>query len=576
MIHRKLRGGVWVCGLAGNEIQFPNCMFDDSQSQRALLNKGNSYRNPTSVDYDHPVHQLPVEILQKIFTWVAERRLPDQDPFLQMYPEWIAVTYVCRQWRAVALNHHSLWGTITPNLSFTWLKTLMARSEPAPVDVELRVGQLFIKRMRLSVDEAIALLSDCTRMRSLRLLGPRGDVSAVLDALRVSTPVYSLALSLWEPGPPIFLSEDLFGGRAPVRQIHFTADRCIVAPRWLLRGITRFTSGEQILLLDLLDALRQMPALAHFTLQHCRAHWEDTDAPRDPLIELPHLEEFLVHSDSPRYFALLNQRLALPRGAKRRLELRSLAVSGWARWVRWFDALLPIIDAANGLQHVYLSGSAKEGTFRVWSGDVTTTHEDAEFSFEMYWYGSPTMTTMDSTTDQGITSPIFHLGGLCDILGVTKCGRTLMLEGDQTPTRVELPPFCWWKLLEKLPAVEELELSANVVKALYTAWEEVDAPTVLPALHQIHVVPANTATTIVERRPLLTPPIRRSFISRIVPSNVAKRPNSPARVVVSVPSTNVPDEKLPSSAEFPGVHDEKSLDGLIKLFQGGSGPENTV
>jgi hypothetical protein len=535
-----------------------------------LLNKGNSYRNSTSVtDYVHPIHHLPVEILQKIFTYVAEPRLPDDEPFLQVYPEWIAITYVCRHWRAIALNHHTLWGTITPNLSFTWLKVLMARSETAQVDVELRVGQQFIKRMCLSVDEAIALLSDCTRMRSLRLLGPRRDVAAVLEALRTTTPIHSLNLSLWEPGPPVFLSEDLFGGRAPVRQIHFTADRCIVAPRWLLRGITRFTSGEQILLLDLLDALRQMPALAHFTLQHCRAHWEDTDAPREPLIELPHLEDFSVHADSPRYFALLNQRLALPRGAKRRMELRTLAVAGWDRWLRWFNALLPIIEAANGLQHVYLSGGAKEGTFRVWSGDVATTYEDAEFSYEMHWYGSPMMTT----TDQGLTSPIFHLGGLCDLLGITKCGRTLTLEGDPTPTRVELPTFCWWTLLDKLPAVEELELHANVVTALYTAWEEVGAPAVLPALHQIHVVPTNSAVTAAERRPLVTPPIRKGFISRIVPSKVAKRP---AHAVVSIPSTNVPDEILPSSAQFPGLHDEKSVDGLIKLLQGGSGPLDIV
>src|SRR5258707_385770 len=160
---------------------------------------GNFRRNSTSVsDYVHPIHYLPVEILQKIFSSVAEPRLPDHDPFLQVYPEWIAITYVCRHWRAVALNHHSLWATITPNLSLTWLKVLMARSEPAQVDVELRVGQLYVKRMRLSVDDAIALLSDCTRIRSLRLLGPRRDVCAVLDALRMTTPIHSLALSLWE------------------------------------------------------------------------------------------------------------------------------------------------------------------------------------------------------------------------------------------------------------------------------------------------------------------------------------------------------------------------------------------
>ena len=443
----------------------------------------------------------------------------------------------------------------------------MARSEPALVDVELRVGQLSIKRICLSVDDAIALLSDCSRMRSLRLVGPRSDVCAVLDALRLTTPIHSLTLSLWEPGPPVFLSEDLFGGQAPIRQIHFTADRCIVAPRWLLRGITHFTSSEQIPLQVLLDALRQMPALTHFTLQYCRAHWEDTDAPREPLIEMLHLEEFSVYANSPRYFALLNRRLAIPRAARRQLELRAPGVFGWDYWVRWLDALLPVIEAANGLRHVYLFGGAKEGTFRLWSGDVATTYGDAELSFEIYWYGCPTVTTVDQ--HQHYTSPIFHLGRLCDLLGATKCGRTLMLEGDPTSTNVELPTFCWWKLLEKMPAVEELGLHANVIKALYAAWEEDGAPAVLPALQRIHVVPASTETTIEGRD--VTPPTRKSFISRILPFKVAKWPNSLARAVVTLPRTNVPDEIVSSLTEFPGLHDEKSLDGLIKLLQGGSG-----
>jgi hypothetical protein len=64
---------------------------------------------------------------------------------------------VDRHHRDVALNHHSLWGSITPNLSLTWVKALMFmnRSGTAPVDAELRVGQATIKRLCLSVDEAI-------------------------------------------------------------------------------------------------------------------------------------------------------------------------------------------------------------------------------------------------------------------------------------------------------------------------------------------------------------------------------------------------------------------------------------
>jgi hypothetical protein len=191
---------------------------------------------------------------------------------------------------------------------------------------------------------------------------------------------------------------------------------------------------------------------------------------------------------------------------------------------------------------------------------MATAHEDAELFFEVYWYGSPT-SAMDN---QPLTSPIFHLGGLCDLLGATKHGRRLVLEGDSTPTHSELPALCWWRLLEKLPAVEKLELHANVAKALYTAWEEVDAPAVLPALQQIQVVPADSTMTIVEPPPSVAP-VRKGFISRIVPSKVARRSNSPPRTTVSVPSASGVDEVLPSAVQ---LLDEISSEGLITLLQG--------
>ena len=487
-----------------------------------------------------------------------------------MEPEWIAITYVCRYWRAVALNHHSLWGAITPNLSPAWLKVLMTRSEPAPVDAELRVGSTTVKRICLCVDEVIAVLSDCTRLRSLRLVGPRRNVCAVLDTLRSATPIHSLALSLWEPGPPVVLPDELFGGQAPIRHIHFNANRCIVAPRWLLRGVTHFTSGEQIQLLDLLDALRQMPALTHFTLHHCRAHWEESDAPPGPPIQMPHLRNLVVYADTPRFFAMLSQRLALPQGSKRRLELRTLALSGWDPWAHWFAVLLPMIEAASGLQHVYLTGGAKEGIFRTWTGDAATIYEDAEFCFETFWYGSPVSKDVHTSN---LTSPIFHIDSLCDLLGATKWGRKLVLEGDST--RSELPASWWWGLLEKLPAVEELELYPNAVKALYSAWDDVGAPAVLPVLRRVQFVQtavsaSSIAATTVAELPTYVTTVRKGLISRIVPSKAVK-PDSPARTIAWVPSSHGSCDALPSVIQIPAIHTEPTSGGLIRLLQGGTG-----
>ena len=84
-----------------------------------------------------------------------------------------------------------------------------------------------------------------------------------------------------------------------------------------------------------------MPTLTRFTLQHCRPYLPDDEATGDSLIEMPHLEQLIVHAESPRYFALLNQRLATPQSTKRRLELRTLELGGWDRWQRWFTTMPP-------------------------------------------------------------------------------------------------------------------------------------------------------------------------------------------------------------------------------------------
>jgi hypothetical protein len=124
------------------------------------------------------------------------------------------------------------------------------------------------------------------------------SVCVILDALRTPTP------SLCPFGKPV-PSHAPRGCEAPIRHIHLTADRCIVSPPQLLWGVS-FN-----------DALRQVPALTHFTLQHCRAHWQETDAPPDLIVEMPHLTNFVVHADSPRFVTLLNDHLSLPKGAKR-------------------------------------------------------------------------------------------------------------------------------------------------------------------------------------------------------------------------------------------------------------------
>ncbi|KAH9174536.1 hypothetical protein EDB89DRAFT_2148108 [Lactarius sanguifluus] len=486
------------------------------------------------------MNDLPVEMLQRIFTCCAVPRSPDSNPFLEVYPEWIAITYVSRHWRAVALNHRSLWGSITPNLSPDWLRALIVRSEPAPVDAELRARTRDRQENLLCIDEV---------NRSSRRL------------YEAALPEAPSLCPFGNPVPQSGLPEGLFGGEAPLRlhPLHRQPlhRRPSPAPARCHSFHVRRTDTTPYVSLTLYS---QMPALTHFTLQYCRAQWQETDAPRDLVIEMPHLTNLVVRADSPRFFVLLNEHLSLPKGAKRWLELHALAVAGWGRWARWFATLPPTIEAANGLKHAFLSCGAKEGIFRVWTGDMDPGCEDAEFCFNMYWYGSPTNPPDPCPT--GLASPIFHLPVLCDMLGASRV-RNLELEGHS-----ELPNSLWWELLQKLQAVEQLEIHSGAATALYSAWDDVDAPTVLPAWQRVRFVRTETTATSIAAKTTVEPQlhgtaVRGSFISRIIPSR-SPRPEPPAHTVPITYRTSSSDP------EPLAIRAETAL-GLIKLLHGGVG-----
>jgi hypothetical protein len=75
-----------------------------------------------------PVFRLPAEILANIFIHNA------RDSYMEIYgdpnsttPSWVNVSYVCRHWRDIALNCHTLW-TFIPTTSLRWTQELLARS----------------------------------------------------------------------------------------------------------------------------------------------------------------------------------------------------------------------------------------------------------------------------------------------------------------------------------------------------------------------------------------------------------------------------------------------------------------
>ena len=429
---------------------------------------------------------LPLEVLQHIFLCCTEPRVDGYPPYHKVCPEWLPITQVCRTWRAVTHQHPPLWSLITPNLNVFWADILQQRSRPLPLDVHLRVGRRDIddREASMSTYPAMVILRFIShRLRSLRLDGPLKDIQSLLS-IRTPSPIRSLSINipLWDLGSSFSIPESLFSSCAIIRSLSFSADRALHAPKWLLRGLTSFTTGGRVELPDLLDALRQISALERFTLLHCSPIWNEGDVPLGVPIPMDKLEEFVVCAESPRQFVLLAMQLAIPETARKRLAIRTLAAPGWGFWARWLEALPPLYSTRGGLQNILISGGPTRGCFRAWTDGP---HDDmARFCFEMEWYGSPPAPNGVRAIE--LTSPFYRLHTLCDELKAAHVSR-IVVEGD--PGRVVVPDDYWYQLLARLPAVEELWLYSGTAEVLRSACAPREsAEPVLQSLKRVFIV----------------------------------------------------------------------------------------
>jgi hypothetical protein len=228
-----------------------------------------------------------------------------------------------------------------------------------------------------------------------------------------------------------------------------------------------------------------MPVLHSLTLERRILNWKGTDAPGDVQIPMHNLMYLTVDVDagSSVVFALLHQRLALPKGAKKRLRTHTSSDS--LDSTDGNPSLRQIIRAANGLQHIQISGGIWEESFRLWTGD--TDYEEAEFSFELSWEFAK--------SDQGFCVPLCDMVPLCDLLGV---------EGVRTLRIRRVSPECRWfenlfDLLKKLHALEELELCADAMRELCSALDEGRTRAFLPELRSVRMLEADSAASDVAR-----------------------------------------------------------------------------
>jgi hypothetical protein len=428
------------------------------------------------------VHALPVELLEYIFTLCTlalEKPLGvDSRPSHSRGPAWLPITHVCHQWRTIALSYGPLWTSITSRLSFRWIKALMERSQTVLMDFDL---------LDHRHKDIILLLSDFTRVRSLRFKGNCHTICPILDSLRSPLPVHSFSLHVRGYGREgIILSGDLFGGMAPIRCIQFDSDCRIVVPHCLLHGVTHFTTTEPISPSDLVDVLRQMPALTHLHIRPC---FRATGADISP-IQMPQLRNVIAHTDFDLdNLLLLNQLLLLQPGARRRLEVHLSIFYGWLASVasEVWSRISPLLEAVDGIQHIHLSGEYDDGWFRMWTGSAATTWEDAEFCLFMEWNRS------QGSSRRPMARRFVEA---CGALGVARARRLVVhltavdrweFLCKHIPS--DLSKTYWWDLLEKLPGIEELDLyPTGVGESSGRVWEVSATPAVLPSLRRVRIV----------------------------------------------------------------------------------------
>src|SRR6266702_1060021 len=199
--------------------------------------------------------------------------------------------------------------------------------------------------------------------------------------------------------------------------------------------------------------------------------------------------------------------------------------------------------AVNGFRHIHLSGERKEGWFRMWTGSAATTWEDAEFCLYAEWGEVP---RYQRYLHGNVSAS--HLIALCVVLVAARVHRLVI----DSPS-LGMSKSYWWKLLEKLHGIEELELYPDSVSALGGAWMEnrakraKRAPAVLSALRRVRIVASEIGR----------PSPQYAIIGDIPARRIVRLPNSTEGDITSSPEAVSADKEL-----------ENMSSGLLRLLQG--------
>ncbi|KAJ8521680.1 hypothetical protein ONZ45_g1655 [Pleurotus djamor] len=244
---------------------------------------------------------VPAEILSMIFGHLLDGAM-----------KWLAVTYVCRQWRMAALSDPSLWCDLT-HVKGKWLDRFLTLAKASPLSVHCVADG----RSLDAVTEALIDLPE--RLGKLYITDCTDEI---LERLNKATPFLTrLTLDAFSWGEEAYTITDGFlGGSAPrLRSFCLTSGAIPSNPSWLanvedlaLRGswaIEPATGGPaRLTTRSLLDLIKPLEALTELKVDLNRLRDRPLSPYAGPKVCFPRLRSLGIGlgNDTSRSIGLLH------------------------------------------------------------------------------------------------------------------------------------------------------------------------------------------------------------------------------------------------------------------------------
>ncbi|KAH9941885.1 uncharacterized protein BXZ73DRAFT_98273 [Epithele typhae] len=123
--------------------------------------------------WDTPIHQLPVELLAKVFTTVAQDAPSPPSP-----ASWLQLLLVCRHWKEVASTWGPLWRVIHVSTNLDWLRLCIKRSSRSS-SIDVHINALPAATIEVAIPH---IITQAPRVRALHVTG-YAEPSQMLSAL---------------------------------------------------------------------------------------------------------------------------------------------------------------------------------------------------------------------------------------------------------------------------------------------------------------------------------------------------------------------------------------------------------